>query len=103
MNTERGVKRDERTVAVENASFKWAYFTLVYGLFLDAIYRHRFLNENVGDLLALGCVSAAISSVYLIRHKAAVSYWPWRWEKSIVVIAVCLFAAVVVSVVLALF
>lgn len=33
------VLRDERTVAVENASYRWAYSVLVLGLFLDMIYR----------------------------------------------------------------
>ena len=53
MNTEQPVKRDERTVAVENASYKWAYYFLVWPLILDALYRQKVLNEDVGDLIAL--------------------------------------------------
>ena len=31
MNTEQTVKRDERTVAVENAAFKWGYYIFYIG------------------------------------------------------------------------
>lgn len=103
MNTEQPVKRDERTVAVENASFKWAYYFLVWALLIDAWYRHKIRNEDIGDLVILACVSAAIGHVYLIRHKAVVSNWPWRWDTTIMVFAVCITAAVLVSILAILF
>jgi len=78
MNTEQGAKRDERTVAVDNASYRWAYRVLFFGLLLDCLYRHKVRNEDIGDLLALAGVSVAVIAVYLIRHKAAVPLVPWR-------------------------
>jgi len=99
MNTEQRLKRDERTVAVENASFKWAFYFLAFGLVVDAIYRQKVRNEAIGDLVALVCVSSAISLVYLIRHKAMVSRWPWRLRRTVIVFAVCIIVAVIASVV----
>ncbi len=96
MNAEQSVKRDERTVAVQNASYKWAYHFLLYGLLLDCLYRHKVRNEDVGDLLALGCVSVAVITVYLIRHKAAVPLWPRRWGRTVTVRAGCIVVAVLV-------
>ena len=35
MSTPQAVERDERTVAVENASYRWAYLVLTYALLVD--------------------------------------------------------------------
>lgn len=99
MNTEQFVKRDERTVAVENAAYKWGFLTLEIGLLLDCLYRYKVRNEDIGDLLLVGCVSAAVVSVYLFTHKAAVTYWPWRWKKTVTVIAVSFVAVVLVGII----
>ena len=97
MNTTRSVVRDERTMAVENASCKWAWHFLVWPLIIDAMYRQHALNEEVGDLVALVCVSSAIAIVYQYRHKAVVSYWPWKWRKTAIVFAVSFVVAVLVG------
>ena len=99
MNTELSLKRDERTVAVENASFKWAWYFLVWPLIIDAMYRQKALNEEVGDLVALVCISSAIAIVYQYRHKAVVSYWPWKWRKTAIVFAVSFVVAVLVGII----
>jgi hypothetical protein len=39
MSTPQTVERDERTVAVENASYRWAYSLLTYALLVDVMYR----------------------------------------------------------------
>ena len=70
MSTEQPLKRDERTVAVENASCKWAWHFLVWPLIIDAMYRQHALNEEVGDLVALVCVSSTIAIWYQYRYKA---------------------------------
>lgn len=103
MSTDQSAKRDERTVAVENASYKWAYCFLAWPLVIDALYRQKVRNEEVGDLLALVCVSGAIGYVYLIRHKARVSIWPWRWRKTALVFAVSFVVAILVGVIAAFF
>jgi hypothetical protein len=84
MNTEQPVSRDERTVAVENAAFKWAYYILFYGLLLDCLYRHKILHEGVGDLFAVAGVSVAFCTAYIIIHKARERL---TWKKFLMVYA----------------
>ena len=69
MSTQQSVVRDERTVAVENASYKWAYILLTFALFIDMLYRGLVRHENAWDLLALVIVSAAVGTLYQVRHK----------------------------------
>lgn len=78
MSIQQSVVWDERTAAVENAGFKWAYCFLFFGLVLDSLYRGEVRKESIWDLLALSGVSAAIMTVYLIRHKAVVPLTSWR-------------------------
>ena len=103
MSTTPLVERDERVVAVENASFKWAYHFLVWPLIIDALYRQKVRNEEVGDLIALVCVSGAIGLMYVVTHKAWASNWPWRWKKTVIVFSICILVAVLVSILAVLF
>ena len=96
MNADQLCKRDERTVAVENASFKWAWYFLVWPLTIAALYRQEVWNEEVGDLIALVCISSAIAIVYQYRHKVVVSYWPWKWRKTAIVFAISIVVAILV-------
>ncbi len=98
MNNEQGVKRDEQVIAVENASFRWALYFIAFGLLTDALYRKEIRNEPIWDLIALVGVGAAISVLYLIRHRAMVSPWPWRWGKTVMVFAVCMVVGVLISI-----
>lgn len=66
--------RDERTVAVENASYKWACSFTCYALLIDMMYRAAVLNEAAWDLMALAVVPGIICTVYQARHKT-VSVW----------------------------
>ena len=70
MNAPSSVKRDERTVAVENASYKWSFIFLIFTLFIDVIYRGLIRQEAAWDLLALVIVGSAIGTVYQVRQKA---------------------------------
>ena len=101
MNAERPFKRDERTVAVENAAYKWGFCTLVIGLLLACLYRHKVRSEDIGDLLLVGCVGVAVVTVYLFWNKAAVTYWPWRWKKIVTIIAVSFVAVVLGGIIFA--
>ena len=47
------VHRDERTTAVENASYRWAYLVLSFGLLLIVAFRSFVYGESAWDLLAL--------------------------------------------------
>ena len=64
------VVRDERTVAVENASLKWSYIVLCIALFIDMVFRALVLNEPAWDLMLLIFFSSAIGTIYQIRKKA---------------------------------
>lgn len=69
MTTHEGVERDERTVAVENASYKWACSFLSFALLIDVVYRGAVRNEAAWDLMALVVVSGIICAVYQARQK----------------------------------
>lgn len=72
------VLRDERTVAVENASAKWGLIVLQFGVMLDVFYRGLLkfgavtagasLVQANGDLMTLVCLSSLIPMAYQLRH-----------------------------------
>jgi hypothetical protein len=64
-----GVVRDERTVAVEQASYRFAYVFITFALLLDVMFRGLVRGEAAWDLLAIVIVGGAISSLYQWRHK----------------------------------
>jgi len=70
MSIASAVQRDERTVSVENASFRWAYEVLSYGLLLEVAYRGYVRREAAWDLLALVFLSGAVATIYQALHRA---------------------------------
>jgi len=64
------VESDERTVAVENASYRWGWFLLYVGVLYDGCYRVYVRQEAPIDLLALAIGSAAFCTLYQARRKA---------------------------------
>jgi hypothetical protein len=75
MSTSQSVERDERTVAVENAGYHWAYLLLTYGLLVDVMYRSRVRHETTWDLLALVVVGGAVCTVYQAHQKILTHGW----------------------------
>lgn len=69
MRTHESVQRDERTVAVENASYKWAGTFVVFALLIDGMYRGLVRNEAAWDLLALAVAPGVICTIYQACHK----------------------------------
>ena len=69
MSTPQSVQRDERTVAVENASYKWACLFVIYALFVEVVCRGLVRNEAAWDLLFLACVPGVICTIYQARQK----------------------------------
>ena len=63
-----GVQRDERTLHVENASYRWAFHVFAYGLLLIVAYRSFVANETAWDLLALVIVGGMVTSAYQWTH-----------------------------------
>lgn len=56
--------RDERTIAVENASYRWGYALIAFGLLLIVAYRGFVRQESNWDLLALVILSGAVTTIY---------------------------------------
>ena len=62
--TAKTILRDERTVSVENTSYRWAYLFLSYGLLVSTGYRAFIKHESSWDLLALVIAGGAVASLY---------------------------------------
>ena len=62
------VKRDERTVEVEKASYSLAYIFMGFALLLDVAYRSFILKQSSFDLLAIVVLSGLIATAYQARH-----------------------------------
>jgi hypothetical protein len=69
------VDRDERTVAVENASYRWAYRVMSFGVLVLVMYRAFVVDESSWDLLALVIISGFIPSVYQSYHRVLTVRW----------------------------
>ena len=91
--TPEAVERDERTVAVENAGYRWSNLVLSFGLLLLTMYRSLVRHEAAWDLLGLVVVGGAVNVAY--QWSGRVLYRRW------VVMAIVTFAlAAVVGVVM---
>jgi hypothetical protein len=75
MSTSECVERDERTVAVENASYRWAYSVLTYALLVDVMVRSLVRQEAAWDLLALAIGGGVFCGVYQARQKVLAHGW----------------------------
>ncbi|MGH2606064.1 MAG: hypothetical protein ACRDG5_05695, partial [Anaerolineales bacterium] len=69
------VVRDERTLVVENASYRWGYLFLAFGVLLIAAYRGLVQHEASWELLALVIVSGVVTSLYQGRHRVLSGRW----------------------------
>lgn len=67
------VERDERTIAVENAGYRWAYTAITYALLIDVMVRSLVRGEAPWDLLALVLAGGAITTAYQLRHRTVSS------------------------------
>ena len=97
MSAPQCVERDERTVAVENASYGWAYLVLTYALLVEVMYRGLFRHEAAWDLMALVIVGGAICTVYQARQKTLVHGWVMKAVLVAVIAAVIAFGAAVLA------
>lgn len=66
---DKSVIRDERTVTVENSSYRWAYMLLSFGLLAIVAYRGFVRQESSWDLLALVVLSGFVTTLYQGVHK----------------------------------
>jgi hypothetical protein len=75
MSTLHAVDRDERTVAVENASYRWAYLVLTYALLVDVMFRSLARGEASWDLMAMVFAGGAVCALYQVRHRILAHGW----------------------------
>ena len=66
---EQPILRDERTIAVENQSYRLAYQVIAYGLLAIVAYRGYFRQETNWDLMALVVLSSVIATLYQSKQK----------------------------------
>jgi hypothetical protein len=69
------IDKDERAIAVENASYRWALNVLSFGLLIDVMYRSWVWREAAWDLIALVVLSGAVSFVYQLHHRIFHRQW----------------------------
>ena len=91
MNNPLSIERDERMLAVENASYRWAYLFLSFCLLLDILYRSAALQQNSWDLMALVILGGVTATAYQGAHHVLTRRW------AIVAIIMMLVAAAVAA------
>lgn len=74
MNTELA-ERDERTIAVENAGYRWSYLALSYGLLGTVAFRAFARGESPWDLLALVVLGGVVNAAYQSRERVLARRW----------------------------
>lgn len=89
------VERDERTVMVENASYRLACTVMSFGLLLDIMYRSWVRGESNWDLFVLVILGGAVATGYQASNHVLGP----RWRKST---AAVMAAAAVLAVVIVL-
>jgi hypothetical protein len=94
--TAHTVERDERTVAAENASYRWAYLVLSFGLLASTLYRSFVLHQSAWDLLALVVIGGAVTALYQGRERVLTRRWTLL-STGAVALALAIAAAVVIA------
>lgn len=89
------VQRDERTVAVENASYRWGYVLMSFGVLALVAYRSFARGESNWDLLALVVVGGLVPNAYQAAHHILNRRW-------VLTSVVTLVAAAIVATIVAL-
>jgi hypothetical protein len=69
------VQRDERTVAVENASYRLSYLVLSFGLLVLVAYRAFVHHQSSWDLLALVVLGGGVGTAYQGAHRVLSKGW----------------------------
>ena len=97
MTKKQPVDRDERTVALENASYSIGYKVIAYLLLFDVAYRAFMLGESSWDLLILVILSGFVITGYQAREHILSRTWV-----KLTIFAVIIAAAIAVIVAFAI-
>ena len=79
------VSRDERTVVVENVSYRIAYLVMSFGLLACVAYRSFVLQESSWDLLALVLLGGVTATVYQKTQRVLSRRWVLATVATIVI------------------
>lgn len=82
------VTRDERSTAVENASYRIAYLVMSYGVLIIVAYRGFVLQQSSWDLLALVVLGGATATIYQGTNKVLSRYWVMATIAALVLAAI---------------
>lgn len=86
---------DERSVTVQNASFRWGYLFLTYGLLIVIAIRGFFLKQSNWDLLALVMLSGLITTAYQGINRIFTRSWLFLFGATAIVAALVAALAVI--------
>jgi cytochrome c oxidase subunit IV len=93
--TDAPVERDERTTAVENAGYRWAYLFLSFGILLIVAFRGATSGQAAWDLMALVVLGGGVHFAFRAFHQAL-------YKRLALRVAIALTAAVLLAAVLVL-
>jgi hypothetical protein len=71
----RNVDRDERTVAVENASYRWGYRFVSFAVLMSVAYRSYVLKQTSWDLFAIVILGGVVTTVYQRNQRILTRRW----------------------------
>ncbi len=83
--------KDERAIAIANASYSLAYKVMAFALLIDIAYRAWWLGEQSWDLVGIVLLGGLVAGLYQVRYRT----WTLGWVK---VLLLSMMIAVVVAV-----
>ncbi|MBE3141194.1 MAG: hypothetical protein IMZ53_11525 [Thermoplasmata archaeon] len=84
----QSILHDERTVTVENASYRLGYIVLSYGLMFVVAFRAFFYGESNWDLMALVILTGLVTTAYQGFHQILSKRWVFLFAITAVIAAV---------------
>lgn len=69
------VEKDERTIAVEHASYSMGYKIAMYALLIDTMVRSLIYKEASWDLLGIVILCGLATTVYQLNFKILTKNW----------------------------
>ena len=90
------IVRDERSTAVENASYRWGFMVLSFGLLVLVTVRGFLYQESNWDLMGLVILGSLVTTAYQARYRILNRNWIYLG-------IICAVIAAVVALIISLF